>query len=92
MFENIDVSPLTRETSVWMKWEGTTETFFFVPLDNFLCLGLFSGITVSSIALCIVPLLECTSSIKAARGKMVYMRNPKVDKNACYYQLKTIEH
>lgn len=67
-----------------MKWEGTTETFIFVPLDNFLRLGLFSGITVSSIALCIVPLLEWTNSTKAARGKMVYIRNPKMDENACH--------
>lgn len=70
MFENIDVSPLTRETSVWMKWEGTTETFFFAPLDNFLRLGLFSRVTVSSIALCTLPLLECTMSTNAARGRL----------------------
>lgn len=58
------------ETSVWRKWEGTIDTFFFSPfLEDLNCFGLSSCKPPYSFPFWVVPLLECTSSTNAARKK-----------------------
>jgi len=44
--------------------------FFFSPLaEDFVLFGLLSCFLPYSVSLCVVPLLECTSSINAVEGE-----------------------
>lgn len=67
MFANIRVSPFKPDMSVFIRCEGMIDTFFFSPflfIFGFFKLSFFR--LLSSSALYIDPLLECTISTNAA--------------------------
>lgn len=68
IFEKIKESSVMPVISVWSKWEGTTETLFFLPfpVDLMYFRLLLSCQPLLLVPFCVVPLLEWTSSTKAA--------------------------
>lgn len=70
MSENIVSPSLTPEMSVCTKCEGTIGSFFFSSLvEDFVRFSLLGFTAPESVPLWMVPLLVCTSSIKAAIKK-----------------------